>query len=421
MRPLPGSQVVRLALSAASGSSGTAEISWDAGRYRETRSSAGLTIERGIQGGKAYLRDEDGITRVASEPVLAELTTRSFFWRRAWLFSELDGARIDLGPADGSSVSVVLRPHQGNRLVLTFSRDGRRLLSARSPGMAFAFRDAARFRDESLPGREFDVEVRSVGLPTGPIPDAAVGGWVAKWERASGEAPMRRSGNGVLFPARISGLTANVAFDASEDGLLRVSPRLAEKLGLSWTVDVLGRRIARGSTLELPGASFPGISVEAGPVDPPEADAVAASVFLRECVVELDGVAARIAVHDPGRWVAPDGFFRVVLDDDGNRPVGVLNRGSDSIRVVAGAPQAAPLALLPDALRRLGLPESETSISGVRWGAVHLPALRLERAPAPDAERGEDGRAGLALLLDFHVFMDLPHRWIYLKPSASGG
>src|SRR5262249_61758597 len=123
----------------------------------------------------------------------------------------------------------------------------------------------------------------------GAMPPGAAGGWPATWQRASGEAPMRRSGTGVLFAARISGLPASISFDASADGPLRVSPRLAEKLGLSWTTDVLGRRVARGSVLELPGVSFPGISVEAVAVDAPEAAAGAGSGFLRGCGVELRG------------------------------------------------------------------------------------------------------------------------------------
>ena len=83
--------MIRLALSApGTSATGFHEIEWDARSYRETVSSAGFTTIRGLQGGKAYFTDEDGVTRVVSEPVLAELITRSYFWRRAYLFEDLE-------------------------------------------------------------------------------------------------------------------------------------------------------------------------------------------------------------------------------------------------------------------------------------------------------------------------------------------
>src|SRR5206468_10909286 len=108
-KPLPLSHVIRMKLRSASGSAaeaGFAEIAWEPNRYRERVSSAGFTTERGIQGGKAYATDEDGYTRVVSEPVLAELQARSYFWRRGWLFQDRERARLSLAPAEAASVSV---------------------------------------------------------------------------------------------------------------------------------------------------------------------------------------------------------------------------------------------------------------------------------------------------------------------------
>ena len=84
VKPLAAAQVIRLKLTGPNGSKGTAEISWQGADYRERRESAGLVTIRGLQGGKAYYTDEDGVTRVASEPVVRELTTRFYVWRRAF-------------------------------------------------------------------------------------------------------------------------------------------------------------------------------------------------------------------------------------------------------------------------------------------------------------------------------------------------
>src|SRR5512132_2861237 len=148
VKPLPGSQVIRLDLSSRSSRGrGTHQIEWDTYRYRETTSSAGFSTVRGIQGGKAYFTDEDAVTRVVSEPILAELVTRSYFWRRAYLFEDAERAKISLGPATPEEVSVRLLVRNGNPLLLTFARKGLRLLSARSPGLRLDFESATRWRD----------------------------------------------------------------------------------------------------------------------------------------------------------------------------------------------------------------------------------------------------------------------------------
>ena len=99
-RPLPLSHVIRMTLRPVRGgdvAAGAAEVAWEPNRYRERVSSAGVATERGIQGGKAYAIDEDGSTRVVSEPVLRELLTRSYFWRKAWLFEDRERARLSSG------------------------------------------------------------------------------------------------------------------------------------------------------------------------------------------------------------------------------------------------------------------------------------------------------------------------------------
>src|SRR5512132_2450454 len=176
-RPLPASHVIRMRLSpdARSGGPGVAEIAWEPNRYRERVSSAGVTTERGIQGGKAYYTDEDGVTRVASEPVLRELLARFYFWRRAWLFRDHDRARLSLGPADTSTVSVRLEPRGANPISLLFSRRDGRLTAVRSPRFDLDFATGRAFRED--PGHRPPVraEIAWIGLPTDRLADAAIG------------------------------------------------------------------------------------------------------------------------------------------------------------------------------------------------------------------------------------------------------
>src|SRR5262245_19656325 len=69
-KPLPAGGMMCLRLASVAGTPaawGAAEILWEPRRYRETVSSAGMTTVRGIESGKAYFTDEDGVTRVGSE------------------------------------------------------------------------------------------------------------------------------------------------------------------------------------------------------------------------------------------------------------------------------------------------------------------------------------------------------------------
>ena len=83
---MPAAQVIRLRLRAIStGATGDEMIEWDEGNYRETVSSACWKTVRGIQAGREYFSDEDGVTRVTSDPLRFELRTRAYFWRRGYL------------------------------------------------------------------------------------------------------------------------------------------------------------------------------------------------------------------------------------------------------------------------------------------------------------------------------------------------
>ncbi len=420
---LPSSQVIRLRLSAPAGresATGTAEIQWDPRRYRESLSSAGLTVVRGIQGGKAYLTDEDRVTRVASEPVLAELLTRSYFWRRAYLFEDLEKARIELGPSDESSLSVRITPRGGNGLILKFSRAGDRLLEARSPRLDLAFESPTRFRDASRPEAPAEAEIRWMGLPTGQMPDTAVGGGSARWSRELAEAALERVGPAVILAGRICGQEARIAIDAAADGPVRVGTRLSEQLPVSFQPDVFGRAVARGATLEIGALSYPSLSLEKSDRLPEGADAQAGALFFRETVVEFDPVERRVRFHDPARWVSPAGFFRVVIDDDGDRPVAILTKSGERLRLLAGTACDSALLLAPETASRVGLSPAGSVAEGLRWGPAHLAPLPMRVASQGlDPAWGDDGSLCFDALLQFHAFADMPHRWVYLRPQES--
>jgi hypothetical protein len=429
VRPLPGSQVIRLDLSSrASPARGTQQIEWDPQRYRETVSSAGFTTVRGIQGGKAYFTDEDGITRVVSEPILAELLTRSYFWRRAYLFEDAERAKISLGPATANEVSVRLLVKGGNPLVLTFARKGMRLMSARSAGIALDFDSATRWRDSSRRGVPLDVEQKGTNLPTETLEDAAVGGWTGSWSAGStAEAPFLPAPPEVrAVRASVAGRDWNLAVDGEVDGPLRLRKSLADALPLFWTTDVFGRRLARGARFAVGTWSEPSICVEASDSIPEVADAAAGTALFREAIVEYDREGKRLRVHDPEKWVRPEGYYRAVLDDDDGRPVAIVNHRKEILRLLTAVPVREPIAVSPVSAERAGLPDAEAAApapaSGLRWGPFSLPPLEFVRRPnAFDPDAGDDGRLSTAVLLRFSAILDMPHRWAYLKPEPGDG
>lgn len=422
-RPLPASQVIHLALfSLSSAATGTEQIEWDSRAYRETISSAGATTVRGIQGGKAYFTDEDGVTRVVSEPVLAELVTRSYFWRRAYLFEDAERAKITLGPADPARVAVRVTPRQGNPLELTFDRGNLRLVSARSPGLVLDFETPTRWRDASRrgAGAAVRVEHRHTGLPTGTLRDAEAGGWSSVWSEPAVEAALvGPRPEGVAIRGSLAGQELVLAVDASADGPVRVRPAVAARLKLPFADDVFGRRLAGGARLAIGTWSEPSVFVEASDDIPPGADAAVGAALFRETTVQYDAPARRLRLHDPARWVRPEGYFRSVIDDDGDRPVAILKKGRETLRVLAGVSAVTPLTLAPESADRAGLPREGGTAEGLRWGPAALPPIDLDTKESFfDPSRGDDGRLSARFLLRFQAIIDLPHRWAYLKPET---
>jgi hypothetical protein len=419
-KPLGGAHLVRLRLLPPEGAppeaSGRGEIVWEEGKYRESLSSQGLFTVRGIQSAKAYFTDEDGITRVVSEPVLKELTTRAYFWRRSWLFADLGGARVASGDAREGR-AVVLEIRGGNPLTLFFSGDGRRLLEARSDRMRFSYSSPTRYRDASDPERTFEVEISWSGLPTTPLPDATVGGGSARFTASEG-APFVAEPRGVLFDAEIGGRPARVLLDGRASGLLRLSPAFAERLGLSFREDAFARRVAGPVTLTAGGASFGALHVELAPELRGE-DAVAGAPLFREAVVELDPASSRLRLHDPETWVPPENLLRIVIDDDQNVPAAILTRGGETLRLLFPTAVEPGLVLAPESASRVGLPGSGLA-DGLRWGPMRLAPLPFRTARDTfDAGWGEDGALGWQSLLAYRAWVHMPRRWLYLgiKPS----
>jgi hypothetical protein len=416
-KPLAGAQVVRVRLRSPSGdASGSATIEWDGDNYRETVTSAGFTTIRGIQGGKGYFTDEEGVTRVASEPGLSDLLTRFYFWRRAYLFDDQAEARLALGPADADTVSVRLTPRGGDPLLLTFRRNDLSLASARSRHLDLAFSAPARFHDASRPGAAIDGEIAWIGLPTGALADTSVGGWSARWGATPAQAIWTRSGRDLTFPARVASRPVILALDGAANGPLRVRPSVADDLGVPFRRDVFGRWVGRGVRLEIGGLEFPGVVVEKSEDVPAGIDGVVGGTLLRETVVEIDPAAHLLRFYEPARWIAGQGYFRVLLDDDGNRAVAILRHKGENVRLAGPTPLGGPIALSPDARARL-VPSGEARIAGLRWGAA-LPDLGVLTTDGSESAFGEDGRLGWDLALGFHAFLDLPHRWAYLRPAA---
>lgn len=422
-RPLPSAQVVELTLSAPeSGASGSLRIEWDFHNYRETFASAGATTVRGTQGEKGYFTDMDGVTRVISEPILAQLVTRSYFWRRGYLFDDAEWAKLELGPADPERVSIRLTPHAGNPLLLTFARRGLRLVAASSPDLAIDFESEDRWIDRSWTGASVHVAHRRTGLPTGTLADAVVGGWSAVWPPSSSsvDAPLAASSESmVAVRGSIGGADALIAVDSSVTCPVRIRPALAERMRLSPAPDVLGRRIASGVRVAIGDWSEPSVHVEVSEDLPEGADAALGGTLLREAIVEYDAPFGRLRLHDPARWVRPEGYYRCVLDDDGDRPVAILKRRAATLRVTAGKTAVRALTLAVEAAARAGISPESRSASDLHWGPLALPPLDLVPVPSGfDPAAGDDGALSSRFLLRFRAVLDMTHRWAYLKPES---
>ena len=141
-------------------------------------------------------------------------------------------------------------------------------------------------------------------------------------------------------------------------------------------------------------------------------------MLFREAVVEIDPKTSRLALHEPNRFVPPEGFTRVLVDDDGNRPVTILRRGGSDVRLRMAAPTgSAHVRLAADAASRAGL-ELPGTFRGFRWGGVALGDLSAVRETATSPPGwGDDGTFGFAALLRFHVYVDMTYRWVYVRPT----
>jgi hypothetical protein len=214
------------------------------------------------------------------------------------------------------------------------------------------------------------------------------------------------------------GQTIRLAVDASADGPLGVSPGLASKLPVRFAPDVFGRSVAAGAPLDVGAVSYPALFIQVSEAVPAGADAVAGGCLFREAVVELDLRKGRLGLHDPEKWVVPEGFFRAVTDDDGDRPVAILRYGRKELRLAEGSDTGgADLLLAGESAARVQL-EGATQAAGALWGAVTLPPLSVRIArDGFSPEWGDDGRLGLSLLARFHVFIDMPHRWTYVRAT----
>lgn len=420
-KPLPAGGMIRIRLSPGDGKpdpTGRSEVLWEPGRYRESVASAGLTTLRGIEWGKGYFTDPDGVTRVASEPILRELLTRSYFWRRAWLFEDREKTEAYRGPEDDQTVSVRLTPPGGNPLLLVFSRRDGTLASVRSPRFRLDFSSPSKFRDASDPAHPVNGEIAWTGLPTGPISVPVVGGGQARFGEPAVRIPLERVSGVVVVPARLSGQLIRLAIDASADGPLRVSPGLASKLPVRFAPDVFGRSVAPGASLEIGAVGYPTLFLQLSDAVPAGADAVAGACLFREAVVEFDLRTGRLGLHDPEKWVVPDGYLRAVTDDDGDRPVAILRYGREELRLAEGSDTGgADLLLAAETAARLQL-QGATQATGVLWGVVTLPPLSVRIArDGFFPEWGDDGRLGFSVLARFHVFVDMPHRWTYVRAA----
>jgi hypothetical protein len=419
-RPLAAAQLVKLNLVGPGGARGTAEIAWQGGDYRERRESSGIVTIRGLQGGKAFYTDEDGITRVVSEPFVRELTTRFYFWRRAFLFEDHKKEFPSLGPTDDATASVRFNLRWGNPLQLMFSRRDDGLVGVRSPRLRFEFVNPTHFKDRSDPETPLDVEIASIGLPIGPLEGVSSGGGRARFRASPADLPLEISGAGPVVPATVGGVPARLLLDAEASGPVRVSADLADRLGLSFLPDAFGREVAGPVELGFDGLVLPSVHLEKAHGGLGGADAAAGGPIFREAVVECDPAAARLRLHDPAVWSPPAGYHRFIIDDDGNRPVAPLRRGGNEFRVVLGAAGGGDgIVLAPEAARRLGFAADEPAARDLGWANqkfLVVPVTIGTALRAPDW--GDDGALGWRPLLAYRTFIDMPRRWIYLTAAG---
>jgi hypothetical protein len=178
---------------------------------------------------------------------------------------------------------------------------------------------------------------------------------------------------------------------------------------------VWGRQLAPGATLDIAGAKWPSVWVRRDEALPADADARAGAPIYRETVLEIDPAAGVLRVFDPERFAPPEGFYRAVIDDDGDLPVAILSRGKTSLRLAAGSDTgSAAIRIAAASAARADVAGAEAR--GFAWGPVRLPAIPADvTAHGFFPDWGDDGLLGYRLLLRFHAIVDMPRRWVYLK------
>ena len=421
VKPLAAAQLVKLRLTGPGGARGTAEIAWQGSNYRERLESAGVVTVRGLQGGKAFYTDEDGLSRVVSDPVVRELHTRFYFWRRAFLFQDHEKEVPALGPADEATASVRFGLRRGNRLELVFSRKDGSLVGVHSPRFRFEYDSPMRYKDLSDPDAPVETEIVGIGLPTGPLQGISAGLGHARFRGPFAELPLEVSGGAPVVPASIGGVPARLRLDAAVSGPVRVSAELARRIGLLFSPDAFGREVAGPVELGFDGLVLLSVHLEKTRADLAGADAAAGGPILRETVVECDPAAKRLRLHDPAVWAPPEGYQRFIIDDDGNRPVAPLRRGAKEFRVVLGVAIAGEgIRLAPEAARRLGFDRDEPAAGDLGWANHRFPAVPVAIGTAPRApDWGDDGDLAWQPLPGYWTFIDMPRRWIYLGAATS--
>ena len=182
-----------------------------------------------------------------------------------------------------------------------------------------------------------------MSLPAEAMADTAVGGGSARWPGA-GEARVsfEKGAGGMILSGKICGRPARILLDARAEGPIPLSAAWAAGLPEAFQPDVRGRAVARCGPIEAGGLSFPTLFVQRSDSLPPGVDAAIGAAFLRETVVEIDPAGGTVSFSPPSSWVSPAGFFRGLLDDDGNRPVAILRKGKETLRLLSFAPVPVP-------------------------------------------------------------------------------
>ena len=240
------------------------------------------------------------------------------------------------------SASIRLDVLGGNTLTLAFARSDGRLLRVRSPRFDLDFRSPTRFRDALRPGPARRGGRDRLDRPSDRRDAAPRGRRRPRRVRPAGDAPAGRPpGRRAARRRRTSWAhpsgSPSTARRTVRSGSRRASRR---RLPLRFTTDVFGRPIAAAPRSSVGDASWPSLFAQISDAVPEGADAVAGACLFREAVVELDLEHAVSALHDPARWTMPEGYVRIVTDDDGNRPVAVFRRGSSDLRLTAASDTA---------------------------------------------------------------------------------